>query len=243
MRPRGPPRIGQSFDWAAGEAMGLVIGREETMKRYATIVMAVLAILFAADIGVPGEADAFLLRLAAHFRSFTGETVTTAAAGGALGGIAIYSTSVFAPASGVLYVTMSVAADQHFGRGAAFTCLVDGFFCNAGGGPAGGAPVGWIALQRIPAAPTSVVTNCSQGGGGGGDCHDNGIYYTWCRRVGAGTHSVSLRMGGLPPGTGAVFMEKGHFFVDFSSSLLGSPATCVTGAPAPASPEAGHGHD
>jgi hypothetical protein len=215
--------------------MGLMIGREETMKRYATIVMAVLAILFAADIGVPSEADAFLLRLAAHFRSFTAETVTAVAASS--GGIPIYGpVGVFAPASGVLYVTMSIAADQHFGRGAAFTCIVDGAFCNAGGGPAGAAPPGWIALQRIPAVSTA--TNCNQGGGGGGDCHDNGIYYTWCRRVGAGTHSVSLRMGGLPPGTGQVFMEKGHFFVDFSSSLLGSPAACVPGAPAPASPEA-----
>jgi hypothetical protein len=206
------------------------------MKKFlAVIILSFFLSPFIVGIWSPNEADAFLIRLAAHFRRFAGEDATGLVSGGLGGGLLIYNTTVFAPASGVLYVTMWTNGDAHGAAAHDFTCIINGAFCNAGGGPAGGAPAGWIRMQRTPAG--TGATNCNNGGGGDGDCHDNSITYSWCKRVPLGLQAVSLRMGvNAPAAVGkAVFIEKSHFNVDFSSSFLGSPATCSGGAPAGAS--------
>jgi hypothetical protein len=195
-------------------------------------VALVVGLLFAAT-WMPGTADAQLNRLAALFNGFTGEFTTGLVSGGGGGGIPIFVTSVFAPYPGTLYVNMYTNADQHGGAGQDFTCLIDGAFCNAGGGAAGGAPAGWIRMQKTPAG--TGATNCGDGGGGDGDCHDNSATYMWCRNVNFGLHSVVVRTGvSAPAAVGkTVFVEKSHYTVDFSSAFTGSPASCAVGAPAP----------
>ena len=211
------------------------------MKRlWVAVVTTALVALFALGLVMPNQADAFLIRLAAHFNSFTGEHVTGAisAAGGAGGAVIYGPVAVFAPSSGVLYITMYTNADQHRGAAQDFTCFRNGVVCNPANlavGPAGGAPTGWIRMQRTPAG--TGATNCNQGAGGDGDCHDNTVTYLWCSRVGAGTHSVFIKQAvSAPAATGKlVFVEKSHFTIDFSSSSLGSPASCSAAGPLPLS--------
>jgi hypothetical protein len=172
-------------------------------------------------------------RKAADFRNFDGtETSTTSAPPG----IPIWSKTIpIKPGEKVLYVTLSTTADTHFGAANWFSCNVDGDFCNGGAGGAAGAPAGWIALNKMPAPTTS--TNCNDGGGGTGDCHDNRVYYSWCKVIepppnGPTTRTVNLRMASSD-GTSVVFMEAAHFFIDVqqgSASGTDTP-TCIQGNP------------
>jgi hypothetical protein len=79
------------------------------------------------------------------------------------------------------------------------------------------------------------------GGGGGGDVHDNGIYYTWCTPVQPGTHTIDIRLASSGSdfetgGTGlfgpvgpTVFFEQAHFYID--ASRIGGPNQCTEAAP------------
>jgi hypothetical protein len=176
-----------------------------------------------------------LIRKSAEFRNFDGsETVTGALASAVLpgpgsGGFSIY-TKVIAAGIGenILYATISATGDTHDGAATQFSANVDGVACNPGFPGAAPAPAGWITLQKMPASPTAA--NCFDGGGGGGDCHDNAISYQWCCvlppasvAVG-GPHTVNLRMASS---TGAaVFIESAHFYIDATKG--GSP-TCLAG--------------
>jgi hypothetical protein len=176
---------------------------------------------------------------------FRGEAFTQSRGIGSLpetGGTAVYTKTVFVPSgNNTLYVTLSATGDEHlnddyldpeFGKGAAaeYTCLVDGAFCNPGTGGAAGSPAGWLALSKLPDGGDYLVSNnCNDGGGGTADCHDNGVYYTWCTSIEPGTHTVQIRLGSSNGGT--VFLEKAHYYID-TSCIRG--ANRCTQAPNPA---------
>jgi hypothetical protein len=217
------------------------------MKRFLlACVLSTFVPFLTVGLWTPDEAEATLLRLAAHTRRWQNEDFTGfraplpppaasipnqcfTAAGVLVACLPIYTTTVFAPATGVLYVTISATGDGHGGAGSRFSCVINGGYCSPPGlPPADGSPNGWVTLLKLSNAPGA--TNCNQGGGGTGDCHDNNITYTWCKRVNAGTHTVRLNMASsLPPNF--VFVEKAFFYVDFTSPFYGSPATCSQGSP------------
>jgi hypothetical protein len=176
-----------------------------------------------------------LTRLAADFKNFDGsESATTtgvfpASTGSVAGddGSLVYSKTVFtqAPDQNVLYITISTVADTHEGAALWINCRVDGVDCNPGFGGAAGAPGGWIAVNKLPAADGG-ASNCNDGGGGAGDCDDNSVYYTWCKAIehvdgggsglgGGSAHTVEIRMATSASGS-TVFIEAAHFYVDSS---------------------------
>jgi hypothetical protein len=83
------------------------------------------------------------------------------------------------PDSNVLFVSFYATGDEHGGAKTWFSCRLNGVPCRTSPPFAvDEAPSGWITLQHVPASPPT--TNCNDGGGGPGDCHDNGIAYQWC---------------------------------------------------------------
>lgn len=133
----------------------------------------------------------------------------------------------------VLKATMSTTGDTHLGAAACFTCVITdptgaSTFCNPGLGQgaarcAAGGTVnvpGWVNLLKLPAAPGT--TNCSDGGGGDGDCHDNNIHYEWCTPVNAevdpGLYTVELWMATDTAGE-PVFIEQAYFYLDETKVL------------------------
>ena len=182
-----------------------------------------------------------LIRKSAEFRNFDGtESFTTLAPPGD----SIYTKTITADkGENILYITISATGDTHFGAASWFNCQVDSVNCNNGTGGADGAPAGWIALNKLPAA--TAITNCGvtgDGGGGTGDCHDNSITYQWCAVLPpasvatGGPHTVNLRMASSD-GTSTVFIEAAHFYIDATG---GSGPTCtagVTGAAPVAAPK------
>jgi hypothetical protein len=180
-----------------------------------------------------------LIRKSAEFRNFGGfadESFTDAG----VPGISIYTKAVATGiGENILYVTISATGDTHGGAASWFSCSVDTgsgpVFCNPGSGGAAGAPGGWIALNKLPAATTA--TNCDDGSGGTGDCHDNSITYQWCTVLPAafvatgGAATVNLRMASSNPsavaGADTVFIEAAHFYID---ATKGGTPTCVGGS-------------
>ena len=169
--------------------------------------------------GRGGGAFDALRRLAADYAAF-GFEVTTAAdpLPGAEGGLVIYDKDVLflPPRANVVYVTIGGTGDTHGGQALGLACRFDGATCNPGPNPVGFAPPGWINLLNEP-----IGSSCDHGGGGGGDCHDNGVYYTWCVAVDLkrkSMHNVEVRIASIDTstsdGVSPVFMEGLHFFVD-----------------------------
>jgi len=155
-------------------------------------------------------ADLTLLRLSAEFRRWDGnEDETTLAPPG----ISVYTKTVDVPDTcDTLYVTVSATGDAHNGSQILLTCLVDGAFCNPGG--AFGAVPGWIALQRHGVLD---------------DFHDNNVNYQWCKQVTPGstvTVQIRLARGDGNLGTGHVFLQQEHFYIDASQTFGG----CVAGS-------------
>jgi hypothetical protein len=197
-----------------------------------TIFNSLIISLFA--LGMSAQAQN-LIRKSAEFRNFNGsETVCTVEGSGSppgSGGCSIY-TKIIAAGIGenILYVSMFAAGDTHGGAASDFTANVDGNACNPGQAGASASQDGWITLNKIPAA--AGTSNCNDGGGGSGDCHDNAISYQWCCVLPAdevavgGPHTVNLRMGTDTAGE-AVFIENAHFFIDATKG--GSP-TCTAGS-------------
>lgn len=198
-----------------------------------TTMLALIAVAFLATQSQAGRVQ----RKAAEFRNFDGtETFTGAlAAAGGLGGASIWTKTIpIKPGQKVLYITMSATGDSHGGAAVQFSCLVDNVPCNPGPPGAAAAPPGWITLLKMPADTDN--TNCGEGGGGPGDCHDNGIYYQWCKVIqppprGPRTRTVNLRMATSASGTTA-FIESAHFYIDVQhGSASGTPTpTCIAGA-------------
>lgn len=191
------------------------------MKWYHYATLTGLAGVIAIGVAAPVSAQQFVRRLVAEF-DYQGTEALTALGVDPLapedGGIAIYERTVFVPFfSNVLYVTLSTTGDTHGGVASCFSALVDGEFANPGGqgaarcGQDGENVPGWIALNKLP-APVE-ATNCNDGGGGFGDCHDNAITYTWCAPIESGTHTVQIRMAAAPDGE-TVFIEQAHFLID-----------------------------
>jgi len=188
-------------------------------------------------------------RLSAQFKNFDGTETNTnvAAAPTGAGGSLVYTKSVFVPfLSGgqVLYITISAVGDNHFGESNFLSCNVDGpagvgtatTVCNPTPTTTGIdlAPPGWVGMTHhfqyntVAGCAGCVVQYTSNGvsgltggdgGGGQGDEHDNDYYYTWCKPIRAGSHTVNLRLGnktGL--GANVVFFEKAFIFIDVSAA-------------------------
>ncbi len=183
------------------------------------------------------------------------ETLSNTAATGSsavpgTGGVLVYSKTVFVPylntPSNVLYVTISAIGDNHKGESNFLSCNVDG------GGGVGSlstvcsptplstgidlAPPGWVGLTHHFAYETTYGSNGStglssgDGGGGTSDEHDNDYYYTWCKPISPGIHTINLRLGNhsgpssvVPGGNTFVFFEKAFFYIDVTQSpVLGA---------------------
>jgi|SRR5579864_4113256 len=162
-----------------------------------TICKSLSVSLLVLGFGVSASAQN-LIRKSAEFRNFDfSESSTTAVATGATtataggGGASIYTKVIAADVGeNILYITISAIGDTHGGAASWFACSVDGVACNSGKGGADAAPFGWISLNKLPAATTS--SNCNDGGGGTGDCHDNSVTYQWCAVIPA----ASVLVGG-----------------------------------------------
>jgi hypothetical protein len=191
------------------------------MLRKAIFVSGALGSLVALP-AVSWAQDGALRRLVAEFDFFApGQEAVTAAEPP---GIAIYRKTVDVPKrTNTLYLTLSTTGDTHDGAASCFTALLDGVFFNPGGQGAarcaGGGEIsvpGWITLLKLPGQIGDPGgTNCEDGGGGPGDCHDNSIYYQWCTLVEPGKHEVEIRMASDTNGD-PVFIEQAHFYVDAS---------------------------
>ena len=174
-----------------------------------------------------------LSRWVAEYR-FGAEQFTGATPPGAL----IYQKTFFLPATeATLFVTISTTGDAHFGDAHWFSARVNGQFCNQGDEGAGFAPPGWIPLQKhfnydnITYTSGGVAGQVGgDGGGGRGDMHDNGIYYTWCcpyniLRPGF-NNTVQLFMATSFAGS-PVFIERSHFYIDSVGTKLCNQADPV----------------
>lgn len=142
-------------------------------------------------------------------------------------GTLIYTKSFALPANQpTVFVTLSTTGDTHGGAASWFSALVNGTPCNRGNEGAGFAPSGWIPLQKHFDGGAG-----GDGGGGPGDMHDNGIYYTWCCREGVrpGTNNtVEIRMASSIAGT-PVFVERSHYYVDSVKTRLCTEAARIPG--------------
>jgi len=202
-------------------------------------LLSLLVGLLAAGIFFPSDsraqASGYIRRNSADFFNFdvTESLTTTGAASSCPGafpascvpdtpdGELFFNKTVFVPASdNTMYVILSAVADTHGGSALWISCRINGAFCNPGTGGAAGTPAGWIAVNKLPAPTTS--TNCNDGGGGTGDCHDNSDHYTWCvpeAKFAPGLNTVDLKMASSD-GISVVFMETAHVFID-SSNIKG----------------------
>jgi len=179
--------------------------------------------------------------------TFTSAQATGTPLAPGTGGMLVYTKSVFVPQlSGgqVMYITISAVGDDHFGESNFLSCNVDGpgglgslsTVCSPTPTTTGIdlAPPGWVGMTHhfqyntVAGCAGCVVQYTSNGvsflsggdgGGGQGDEHDNDYYYTWCKPIGRGSHTVNLRLGNK---TGIafnnVFFEKAFFYIDVSAS-------------------------
>lgn len=183
----------------------------------------------------------FVRRYAANFDAYGFEIVSVAPpAANGQGGTVIYNKNFFvADDINTLYVGISGTGDTHFGARLQLSCLVDGAPCNPGANPVGGAPTGWITLNRHDDYNENYLGPgfAGDGGGGAGDVHDNAIMKQWCTpfETKAGTHNVQIRMAsntalGDPLSAGAqVFMEGVDFWID--GARVASDADRCSNAP------------
>ncbi len=205
---------------------------------------AVFAVLFVVAIwALPGVNAQNLTRLVAEFKNFDNtETSTTngvcnpvagpCGSGSSTGampgndGFTVYTKPFFVPGGQITaYFTFSAVADTHDGVAEWLSCRLDGAFCNPGPQGAGQPPPpGWIAVKKLPNAGT----NCNDGGGGSGDCHDNSISVTWCMPITGGVHTIELKMASSFKGH-QVFFQGAHFYLD-TSDATGPTCQAATGA-------------
>lgn len=178
-----------------------------------------------------------LRRLSADFKNFDNTETSTIvgvypnSSGSVPGddGTLVYQKTVYVPSGeNVLYITISATADTHDGAALWLNCRVDGADCNPGAGGAAVTPAGYVALNKLPAP--EAATNCNDGGGGFGDCHDNSINYTWCTPIAYGTRTVELRLATSRAGLGQVSFRTAHFYID-SNQISGN--ACVQAEPLP----------
>jgi len=206
-------------------------------------VATISAVVLSASWPTPAKAQQFN-RLAAEFNYYGLEAETSLTANSnpthtQTSGVAVYKRVVTVPAGqNVIFATISTTGDVHDGASSCFTALLDGkYFAPRPGGPDCDDSVsvpGWITLLKVPNGP---APNCVDSG----DCHDNNIYYQWCRKVTAGSHEVQIRLASSRSGSN-VYIEQAHFYVDTAkmSSLGCTAAVTPTGADAPKVKSGGH---
>lgn len=200
-------------------------------RRLRNMLVAALAAFVMAAVWIPYEVHAQagpILRMASDEFNFNG-TKTTTSVSPTLGGIVIYSKTVFVPfGTNVVYVTIHATANVHDGATLVMSCTVNGAFCNGGTGGEAAAPAGWVALQKFTNGVTIAGPSPGDGGGGAGDQHNNNLNYSWCKAMPTATSGTTalfeLRMGstGADPfsGTGVippdVTIETAHVYLDAS---------------------------
>jgi len=198
------------------------------ISNYAKLVLTV-AILGLLAFATPSQAGKPWHSVTAD-SDFVGECTTEELVGPSAndpGGTSCYGTTQFIPGSAnVLRITWSTAGDSHDGARVLLGCRIraassdDGEwnYCNANG--TGAAPGNYITKNHIPAG--TGATNCDNGGGGDGDCHDNSIEMTWCVPIdGDDVFDIDLRIATAPGDSedddapnGRAFVEASYFFID-----------------------------
>lgn len=170
--------------------------------------------------------------------------------GSPTGGRVTFQKTVFVPMR-TLYVTFSGQGDSHAlpgGDSAALlvACTIDSgageTFCNPNTGLGTAGPPGWVSLLKLPTngftgdgGAQGGFTGCGSdakgdGNGGGGDCHDNALYATWCIPLDdPGPQTVRLRLASSNGAT--VFYERAHIYMDMTPNARASDR-CVN-FPAP----------
>jgi hypothetical protein len=190
-----------------------------------------------------------LQRLSAEFQNNTtvggsGEILTNVPAGpSGTGGVVVYDKTIkIHDDVDVLYVTFSAQGDSHLGSALLMNATVNGGLIEplagqtAGGGGGIHLQTGWYTLVNLPAPVAS--SNCNDGGGGTGDCHDNTIYFSGCTRVLDEEHKgpqlarVVIKLADLP-GTGGntAFYERSTIYIDGQHDEKGALCNGVGTAP------------
>jgi hypothetical protein len=198
-----------------------------------------LAAVLAAVLSAATASAQVLMRHVAEFRfgPEQASVVTAVAFPGPPDGTLIYTKTFTLPATQrTVFVTLSATGDTHTGNASWFSARVNGVLCNTGDEGAGFAPGGWVPLQKHFDYDNITYTSggvagqvAGDGGGGRGDMHDNGIYYTWCcingLRPGA-ANLVEIKMATSFAGQN-VFVERSHYYVDSVDQLLCNPAAPI----------------
>lgn len=155
-------------------------------------------------------------RFAANFLMFDGGEVDAPITNTTSNPILFYDKTVTVPASiNVLYVTIFGTTDTHNGGRELINCQVDGTDCNnTGNKSSNDSPAGWVTIAHADA-----------------DLHDNAASYGWCavlpkKKGKNASREVTLRMAS--DGTGEVFMEQIHVFVD-GSKVKDPTGACTDG--------------
>jgi hypothetical protein len=216
---------------------------------FGLVTVSALALLVAG--GASRANAAPLQRMAADFQNNTtvggtGEISTTATP--TSGGLLVYQKTLSIPFE-VVYITFSAQGDVHNGSALLMQAAVDDAagnetICQPMAGQTGGGGGGptvfpqWMTLLKVPvistvtAAPDGFTTNCNDGGGGSGDCHDNTIMFSCCAliRPDSGTppttHTVNIRLADLPGGdSNFAFYERSTIYVDASPNPGGKLCT------------------
>jgi hypothetical protein len=181
------------------------------MKRMWEFGVAVLVCLAMA----PAARAQNVQRFAANFLRFDGGEVDAATSNTTSNPILFYDKTVKVPSSvNVLYVTIFGTTDTHNGGRELINCQVDGTDCNnTGKNSSNGSPAGWVTIAHADA-----------------DLHDNAASYGWCavlpKKKGDGGREVTLRLAS--DGTGEVFMEQIHVFID-GSKVKDPSGACTDG--------------
>ena len=191
------------------------------MERKGKAVCALLLVqLLAWGVFVPTADAGKLIRVSSQFRRFNNDFDYTSAAPSSTpgaGGLQVYTKTFSVPTpktSGqqpVVYVTISTALFTT-GLYSAFSCEVDGAFCNPGT-EAGLGATGWV-LTEYPF---------------NGDDQLRTFEYTWCAKVAPGTRTVSIRMAS--DGSASVYMWSAHFNIDRTEFKASTDDDCEAGAP------------
>jgi hypothetical protein len=206
--------------------------------------MLVMAIPAVATLAIATWAGAAPLhRLSSEFQNLaslgTPEVTSVAAplpCGGtpaSCGGSSVYTKALKIPFSAV-FITFTATGDTHQNSddlgaallmSASVTDPTGGFkVCEApfGDGLSTAGPAGWITLQKLPSGTGG--TNCNDGGGGDGDCHDNNLVFSCCVLTtpggGGADSTINLRLASS--NGGVVFYERANIQVDASPNPGGT---------------------
>lgn len=195
-----------------------------------------------------------IFRLTADFRHFdatetSSDFYSSPPSDGGNGGHLLFQKTLVVPEdTNTVYVTLSATADTHNGAALWLSCVMDGVACNPGlvhsalvEVPCCFTRSGWVPVQKhlnwegFPDKPI-----LGDGGGGGGDVHDNVVHYTWCiarGRTDAAPTTIQVRIASSgyddeagqnfsgPNTAPSVHVAAAHLFIDASNITQGSACT------------------